>query len=66
MGGMGLIFNPVLVRRLLGPLDLSVPMISTSRTHRSSKRSCWKVRPASGCLPTLSPPTCPSSYTCNP
>ena len=34
MGGMGLIFTPVLVRHLLGPLGLSGPMTSTFRTHR--------------------------------
>ena len=33
MGGMGLIFTPVLVRRLLGPPGLFKPMISISRTH---------------------------------
>ena len=33
MGGMGLIFTPVLVRHLLGPLGLSGPMTSTSRIH---------------------------------
>ena len=33
MGGMGLIFIPVLVRRLLGPLGLSGPMISTLNNH---------------------------------
>ena len=32
MGGMGLIFIPVLVRRLLGPLGLSRPMTSNSWT----------------------------------
>ena len=30
MGGMGLLFTPVLVRRLLGPTGLSGPMTSTS------------------------------------
>ena len=33
MGGMGLIFMPVLVRCLLGPLGLSGPMTSNSWTH---------------------------------
>ena len=37
MGGMGMIFTPVLVRRLLGPLDLSGPMTSSSWTCRYSK-----------------------------
>ena len=35
MGGMGLIFTPVLMRRLLGPPDLSRPMTSSSWTHPS-------------------------------
>ena len=39
MGGMGLIFTPVLVRRLLGPLGLSGSMTSTSWTHSYSKQS---------------------------
>ena len=33
MGGMGLIFTPVLVRRLIDPPGLSRPMTSTSWTH---------------------------------
>ena len=37
IGGMGLIFNPALVRRLLGPPGLSGPITSTSWTHRHSK-----------------------------
>ena len=43
MGGMGLIFTPVLVRRLLSPSVLSGPMTSTSWTHSYSKQSNWKV-----------------------
>ena len=43
MGGMGLIFTPVLVRHLLGPLSFSRPMTSTSWTHSYSKQSYWKV-----------------------
>ena len=38
MGGMGLIFTPVLMRHLLGPPGLSGPITSTSWTHRCSKR----------------------------
>ena len=37
MGGMGLIFTPVLVRCLLGPPVLSGPVTSTSWTLRCSK-----------------------------
>ena len=33
MGGMGLIFTPVLVRRLLGPPGLSRPMTNSSWPH---------------------------------
>ena len=39
MGGMSLIFTSVLVRHLLGPLDLFAPMTSNSWAHRSSKQS---------------------------
>ena len=35
MGGMGLIFTPVLVRHLLGSLGLSGPMTSTFWTPNS-------------------------------
>ena len=38
MGGKGLIFTPVLVRRLIGPPGLSRPMTSTSWTHSYSKQ----------------------------
>ena len=38
-GDMGLIFTPVLVRRLIGPLGLSRPITSTSWTHGYSKHS---------------------------
>ena len=51
MGGMGLIFTPVLVRCLLGPPGLSGLMTSTSRAHRTSKQSCWKLQLASSCPP---------------
>ena len=43
MGGMGLIFTPVLVRRLLGPPGLSRPMTSSSSTRSYSKQFNWKV-----------------------
>ena len=46
MGGMGLIFTPVLVKRLIGPPGLSRPMTSTSWTHSYSKQSNWTVQPA--------------------
>ena len=36
MGGMDLIFTPVLVRYLIGHLGLSRPMTSTSWTHSNS------------------------------
>ena len=39
MGGMGLIFTPVLVRHLLGPTGLSWPMTSSSWTHNYSIQS---------------------------
>ena len=52
MGGMGLIFTPVLVRRLLGPLSLSGAMTSTYWIHSYSKQSYLKVQPASGCPPS--------------
>ena len=56
--GMGLIFTPVLVRCLLGPLGLSGPMTSTSWAHRYSKQSHSKVQPASSCLYLPPPLTC--------
>ena len=37
MGGIGLIFTPMLVRRLMGPPGLSRPMTSTFWTHSFSK-----------------------------
>ena len=37
MGGMGLIFTPVIVRCLLGPLSLSGPMTSISWTNSYAK-----------------------------
>ena len=43
MGGVGLIFTPMLVRRLLGPPVLSGPMTSSSWTHSYSKQFNWKV-----------------------
>ena len=54
MGGMDLIFIPVLVRRLLGPLGLSGPMTSTFWTHRFSKRSLLLEG-----ITCLQLPTCP-------
>ena len=33
MGGMDLVFTPMLVRRILGPLGLSGSMTSTSWTY---------------------------------
>ena len=43
MGGMSLIFTPVLVTHLLGPPGLSGLTISTSWTHGTSKQSCWRL-----------------------
>ena len=43
MAGMGVIFTPLLVRHLLGPLGLSGSMTSTSWIHSYSKESFWKV-----------------------
>ena len=60
MGGMGLIFTPVLVRRLIGPPGLLRPMTSTSWTHSYSKQSNWVLWPASGFPPA---PTHPPPYT---
>ena len=39
--GMGLIFTPVLVRRLLGPPGLSGLMTSTSWTHETPSNPVW-------------------------
>ena len=61
MGGMGLIFTPVLVTHLLGHPGLSGFMTSTSWTHGTSKQSCWQLLPASG-FPTH-PVTCPPTPT---
>ena len=67
MGGMDLIFTPVLVRRLIGPPGLSGPVTGTSWTHSYSKRSNWVVWPASGfppvpaaLLPARPPPRPPA------
>ena len=54
MGSMGLIFTPVLVRRLLGPTDLSGPMTSTFWTHR-----CFKQFYILEDITRLQLPTCP-------
>ena len=43
MGGIGLIFTPVLVRSFLGPPGLSRPITGTSWTHSYSKQSNWVV-----------------------
>ena len=59
MGGMGLIFTPVLVRRLIGPPGLSRPMTSTSWTATPNSQIGWCNPP-----PASHPP--PSPYTCNP
>ena len=59
MGGMGLIFTPVLVRRLMGPPGLFRPMNSTSRTHSYSKQSNWMVY--SNFLSTLNAKVFPSN-----
>ena len=52
MGGMGLIFSPVLVRHLSDPSGLSGPITSTSWTPNYSKQSLWKVYLASDSPPT--------------
>ena len=44
MGGIGLIFTPVLVRHLLGPLGLFSPMTSTSWTHSYLETGNWNSR----------------------
>ena len=44
MGGISLIFTPVLVTHLLGHPGLSGPMTGISRTHGASKQSCWQLR----------------------
>ena len=56
MGGMGLIFTPVLVRRLIGPPGLSRPMTNGSWAHGYSEQSNWVVWPAFGFPPA---PTAP-------
>ena len=43
MGDMGLLFTPVLVRRLIGPPGMSRPMTGTSWTDSYSKQSNWMV-----------------------
>ena len=44
MGGVGLIFTPVLVRRLSRPSSrVWAYMASTSWTHSYSKQSSWAV-----------------------
>ena len=45
MGGVGLIFTPMLVTRLLGHPGLSGPMNGTSWTHGTSKLSRWQLQP---------------------
>ena len=40
MGGIGLIFTPVLLRRLLGLLGLSGSTTNTFWTHKTSKQFC--------------------------
>ena len=56
MGGMGLIFTPVLVRSLIGPPGLSRPMTSTSWTHGYSEQSNWMVQPTPSFPPILTHP----------
>ena len=58
MGGMGLIFTPVLVRRLLGPLGLSGSMISTLWTHSYPNSPNGRHNPPLTAHPPL-PPTLP-------
>ena len=60
MGGMGLIFTPVLVRRLLGPPGLSRPMTGTSWTHTATPNSPigWCNLPSAS-HPLPPPPTRP-------
>ena len=43
MEGMDLMFTPVLVKCLLGPLGLSGLITSTSYTHDTSKQSYCKL-----------------------
>ena len=43
MGGVGVISTSVLVRRLLGSLDLSGPMTSISWTHNYYKQFYYKI-----------------------
>ena len=59
MGGMGLIFTPVLVRHPLGPPGLYGPMTSSSRTHSYSKQSHWKEWPTLASHPPPPPPAHP-------
>ena len=60
MGGMGLIFTPVLVRSLIGPPGLSRPMTNGSWTHSYSKQSNWVVQPAFGFPPAPTTPLTPT------
>ena len=65
MGGMGLIFTPVLVRRLLGPLGLSRPMTSISWTHSPIGKYNPPLAAHLPPPPTPASPTHPPPYTCN-
>ena len=53
---VGVIFTPVLVRCLLGPLGLSGPMTNTSWTHS------YNPPPAAHLHPPHSLPACQSPY----
>ena len=66
MGGVGLIFTPVLVTYVLGPLGLSGPMTRTSWTHGYVLQTViLKGRTSCGYPPTPIPPTRPLLYMCN-
>ena len=62
MGGMGLIFTPVLVRCLLGPPGLG-PMISTSWTHSYVDVSNTPIGRYTGNSPPASYPPIPTTHS---
>ena len=58
---VGLIFTPALMRHLLGPLDFSRPMTSTSWTYSYSKQPIGRYNP-----PLATHPPTPTIYPAPP
>ena len=59
MGGMGLIFIPVLVRHLLGPPGLSIGLSWTHSYTPNSPIGWYNPSPASHLPPPPPTPSCP-------